>query len=141
VEQNGSETKNINGNEIICDNIKCFASTAELLCPKKKTKLEDLSMVTIGYIKYKHPDKLKEIQRLRVLLDSGCSSTMINKRFVRQWKKTPVKTIKWSTKAGSFKTKRSCNTEFTLPGFHEQRNITCNAYVDESHHESCNYTT
>jgi hypothetical protein len=64
---------------------------------------------------------------------------MINKRFVRHWKKPPVKTIKWSTKAGSFKTKRSCNIEFTLPGFHEHRNITCNAYVDESNHESCNY--
>jgi hypothetical protein len=131
VEQNDIKTKNINGNKIICDNIECFASTAELLRPKKKTKLEDLSTVTIGYIKDKHPDRLEENQRLRVLLDSGCSSTMINKRFVRHWKKTPVKTIKWSTKAGSFKTKRSCNIEFTLPGFHEHRNITCNAYVDE----------
>jgi hypothetical protein len=51
VEQNGSETKNINGNKIICYNIECFASTAELLRPKKKTKLEDLSTVTIGYMK------------------------------------------------------------------------------------------
>jgi hypothetical protein len=163
VEQNGSESKNINGNEIICDNIECFASTAELLCPKKKTKLEDLSTVTIGYIKNKHPDRLEENQRLRVrlgggtlgfrlsrpglhhedrprvLLDSGCSSTMINKRFVKHWKKKLVKTIKWSTKAGSFKTKRSCDIVFTLPGFHEHRKITCHAYVDESHHESCNY--
>jgi hypothetical protein len=60
VEQNDIKTKNINGNEIICDNIKCFASTAELLCPKKKTKLEDLSTVTIGYIKDKHSDRLEE---------------------------------------------------------------------------------
>jgi hypothetical protein len=113
VEQNGSETKNINGNKIICDTIECFASMAELLCPKKKTKLEDLSTVTIGYIKDKHPDRLKNNQRLRVLLDSGCSSTMINKKFVKHWKKTAVKTIKWSTKAGSFKTKRSCNIKCT----------------------------
>jgi hypothetical protein len=42
VEQNGSETKNINGNKIICDNIECFASTAELLRPEKRTKVEDL---------------------------------------------------------------------------------------------------
>jgi hypothetical protein len=97
VEQNGRETKNINGNNIICDNIKCFASMADLLLPKKRTKVEDLSTVTIGYIKNKHPDRLEENQRLRVLLDSGCSSTMTNKRFVRHWKKKPVKTIKWST--------------------------------------------
>jgi hypothetical protein len=28
---------------------------------------------------------------------------MINKRFVKHWKKIPVKAIKWSTKAGSLK--------------------------------------
>jgi hypothetical protein len=45
----------------------------------------------------------------------------------------------WSTKGGNFKTKRKCEIEFTLPAFHENRNITCNAYVDESHHGSSNY--
>jgi hypothetical protein len=78
-------------------------------------------MVTIGFIKNKHPDRLEENQRLRALFDSGCSSTMINKRFVRHWNKKPVKTIIWSTKAGSFKTKRSCDIAFTLPGFNEHR--------------------
>jgi hypothetical protein len=118
VEQNGSETKYINGKNIICDNIACFASTAEILCPKKRIKVEDLSTVAIGYIQNKHPDRLDENLRFRVLFDSGCSATMINKKFVKHWKKQPVKTIKWSTKAGSFKTKKSCDIEFTLPGFH-----------------------
>ena len=60
MEQNDSETKNINGNEIICDNIECFASMAELLCPRKKSKIEDLSTITIGSIKDKHPDRKNE---------------------------------------------------------------------------------
>jgi hypothetical protein len=51
VEKNGSETKYINGNDIICDKNECFASTAEILRPKKSIKVEDLSTVTIGYIK------------------------------------------------------------------------------------------
>jgi hypothetical protein len=72
MEQNSSETNYINGNDIVCGNIKCFASTAEILHPKKRTKVEDLSTVTIGYIKDKDPDRLKENQRLRVLFDSGC---------------------------------------------------------------------
>jgi hypothetical protein len=105
MEQNGSETEYINNNDIICDNIECFASTAEILRLKKRIKVEDL--VTIGYIKDKHPDRLDENQRFRVLFDSGCSATMINKKFVKHWKKQPVKTIKWSTKAGSLKTKKS----------------------------------
>jgi hypothetical protein len=38
MEQNGNETKNINGNNIICDNIQCFASTADLLRLKRGPK-------------------------------------------------------------------------------------------------------
>ena len=121
MEQNDSETKSINGNNLICDTIECFVSTAELLRPKKRVKVEDLSTITIGYIKNKRTDKLDENQKIRVLFDSGCSATLINKSLVKNWKKTPLKTIKWSTKAGSFKTKRNCTIEFTLPAFHENR--------------------
>jgi hypothetical protein len=65
---------------------------------------------------------------------------LVNKKFVRHWKKTESKATKWSTKGGSFlKTKRECEIKFTLPAFHENRNIPCNAYVDESHHKSSNY--
>jgi hypothetical protein len=57
----------------------------------------------------------------------------------RSSQKNRSKPEKWSTKAGSFKTKRSCDIKFTLPGFHEHRKITCTVYVDESNHEICNY--
>ena len=123
----------------MCENIECFASTADLLRPKKRVKVEELSTITIGYIKNKRANQLKESQRIRVLFDSGCSSTLINKSLVKHWKKTDLKPIKWSTKAGSFKTKRKCEIEFTLPAFHENRKIFCNAYVDESPRGSCNY--
>ena len=95
--QNDSKTNNISGNKINCDTIECFASTAELLRPKKKSKIEDLSTITIGYIKDKHPDRKDENRRFRVLFDSGCSATLINKRFVKHWKKNSLKPIKWST--------------------------------------------
>ena len=137
--QNDSLINKINGNKIICENIECFASTAQLLRPKKKSKVDDLSTITLGYIRNKNPFKDGEKKTFRVLFDSGCSATLINKRFVRHWKKTEDKQVKWSTKAGSFKTKRKCEIEFTLPAFHDNRKITCNAYVDESHHESSSY--
>ena len=123
----------------MCENIECFASTADLLRPKKRTKVEELSTITIGYIKNKRANQLKESQRMRVLFDSGCTSTLINKSLVKHWKKTDLKPIKWATKAGSFKTKRKCEIEFTLPAFHEGRKILCNAYVDESPRDSCSY--
>jgi hypothetical protein len=128
-----------NGNEPTQETIECLASTAELLRPKKRTKVEELSTITIAYMKNKRPDLQDQKQKLRVLFDSGCGATLINKKIVRHWKKTESKSTKWSTKGGSFKTKRKCDIEFTLPAFHENRTITCNAYVDESHHESSNY--
>ena len=55
---------------------------AELLHPKKRTKVEELSTITLAYIKNKCPDRLGEDQRLRVLFDSGCGATLINKKFI-----------------------------------------------------------
>jgi len=139
VEQNDIVKDNISGNKVNPKNIECFASTAELLRPKKKAKVEELSTITLGYIYDKHPEKSEKKQRFRVLFDSGCSATLINRKFVKHWIKTEDKSVKWATKAGSFSTKRRCNIEFTLPAFHENRNITCTAYVDESHHDLCSY--
>jgi len=118
---------------------ECLASTADLLRPKKRNKVEDLSTVTLGYIKSKVSEKLNHNQRLRVLFDSGCSAMLVNKRFMRNWKKTALKSTNWATKAGSFKTRKRCEIEFTLPAFHENRIISCNVYVDESDKDSSHY--
>ena len=138
MEQNSNKTSKMDVNNNI-ETSSCFATMAELLRPKKKAKTRDLSTVTLGYIKNKNPLKDNEDQRLRILFDSGCGATLINKRFVRHWKKVENKATKWTTKAGSFKSKSKCKIKFTLPAFHENRVISCNAYVDESHHASCSY--
>jgi hypothetical protein len=57
-------------------------------------------------MKNKRPDQANQKQKLRVLFDSGCAATLTNKKFVRHWKKTESKSIKWSTKGGSFKNKK-----------------------------------
>ena len=121
------------------DTIECFVATADIRRPKKRAKVEDLSTITLGYVKSKMPNQMGENQRLRVLFDSGCSATLVNKKFLRNWEKKPVKDIKWSTKAGSFTTKRKCKLEFSLPAFHENKIISCTAYVDESHEAAGSY--
>ena len=70
MEQSDSETNNFVGNEIMCNTIKCFGSTAELMRPKKRVKAENLSTITIGYIKDKHPDTTEEDQSFQVFFDS-----------------------------------------------------------------------
>jgi hypothetical protein len=64
---------------------------------------------------------------------------LLIKDLLRIGRKPNTKSTKWSTKAGSFKTKKKCEIEFTLPAFHANRDISCNAYVDESPPESSNY--
>jgi hypothetical protein len=49
---------------------------------------------SVGDVVIKHPHRLDESQRFRLLFDSGCSATRRNKKFVKHWKKQPVKTIK-----------------------------------------------
>ena len=106
---------------------------------KKRTKVERLSTNTIGLIKNKPPERLGEKQRFQVLLTLDIMLQWSIYNLLNIGIKKPVQEVKWSTQAGSFKTKRSCNIEFTLPAFHEHRKTACNAYVDESHQDSCNY--
>ena len=76
---------------------------------------------------------------MRILFDSGCGATLVNKKFVKHLNMTKCKNTKWTTKAGSFQTTRKCMTTFTMPQFHEHREITWNCYVDESPVKTCHY--
>lgn len=76
---------------------------------------------------------------MSILLDSGCGATLINKRLVADLDCTKNKKTKWTTKAGKFKTSRRCEVPFTLPAFHEHREISWECYVDESPSNSCQY--
>jgi hypothetical protein len=70
---------------------------------------------------------------MRVLLDSGCGGTLVNRSFVKKYNKTLTKSTNWTTKkAGTFKTDRTVKCQFTLPEFHEGKDISWNMYVHES---------
>ena len=106
----------------------------------KKQKLEHVSSITLGYLHTrKGSRKMKYQRRLRILFDSGCGDTIINQTLTRGPDKKKVKTSKWKTKAGTFKTNQECKITFTLPQFHKNRDITWNAHVDESPLNQCRY--
>ena len=136
-------------NNISCSNNKdsevmhtfeCFGTTAELLRPRKRAKLEHLSSITIGYlILQKDSENTEDFTRLKILLDSGCAATLINHSVIRKLKTSKDKKTNWSTKGGNFSTSGKCLVNFTLPALHEHRVITWNCYVDNSDPKSCNY--
>ena len=76
---------------------------------------------------------------MRVLLDSGCGATLVNKKFANQTKLIHDKKTRWVTKAGKFNTTKKCEIEFTLPVFNEKKVITWNCYVDEEDNSNSNY--
>ena len=76
---------------------------------------------------------------MRILLDSGCGATLINKKFVKNSKSTKDKKTRWTTKAGNFNTNRKCEVDFTLPAFNAKKIVSWNCYVDESDNSNNNY--
>ena len=124
----------------IINTYECFGTTAQLLRPTKKAKLEHLSSITIGYlILKKDSESTEDFKRLKILLDSGCAATLINHSAVKTLKTSKEKTTNWSTKGGNFSTSGKCLANITLPALHENQVITWNCYVDTSDPKSCNY--
>ena len=117
-------------NNNICVN-EYFGSAAELLRPKKRPKIENLSSITIGYLETcKGSIKSKYWKRMKVLFDSSCGATLVNYSLVNKLKTTKERKIKWKTKSSSFYTNKKCKIKFSLPAFHEHRKITWNCCVD-----------
>ena len=103
-----------------------------LLTRAKKQRVGELSTITLAYVfQKKGSRKAKHTKRLKVLLDTGCGATMINKEYVKNLEKKPSNQ-RWSTKSGTFNTKETCKTTFSLPQFHKNREITWKMHVDET---------
>jgi hypothetical protein len=99
-----------------------------------------LSSITLGWIfARKGGRQSKDHKRARILFDSGCGGSLVNKSFVRKYQKTTTATTNWTTKAGSFTTNRKVDCQFTLPEFHQGKDITWKMYVDESDKRLNNY--
>ncbi len=119
---------------------ECYATADKLFHKTKRTKQKHCSSITLGWIYSRKGGKQgKDLQRARILFDSGCGGTLVNKSFVRKYKKLTGSTTKWSTKAGSFDTNRKVNCQFTLPEFHQGKDISWTMYVDESDKRLNNY--
>ena len=81
----------------------------------------------------------KHLQYARILLDTGCAATLVNKKYVQKLKTKTAKQTNWVTKAGTFKTNRKVKLNFILPEFHQNRDIRWNMYVDEEDSKNTSY--
>src|SRR5688572_2187743 len=129
----------------VCHNspadLECYASMATLLRPTKKAKTKPtLSTITLGVLNStKNSFKPKHHKRLIILFDTGCGATLIHHCLVSKLALQMDIPSNWSTKAGNFRTTKTAKLSFTLPAFHEGRNISWTAFVDETDKLSSRY--
>ena len=117
----------------------CVA-TSQLFKRQKTTAPSDLSTITLAFIQTSKGFNPKDEQtRAKALLDTGCSKTLINRRVLGNLKRTPTSRTEWATKGGNFHTTTSCEVTFTLPAFHENRDITWTCFVDDSDNSLSQY--
>src|SRR5688500_8125094 len=62
----------------------------------------------------------------------GCEVALVHHSLVKRLKPKMENPSNWLTKAGSFKTTKTCKVKFTLPAFHEKRDISWKTYAIET---------
>ena len=107
--------------------------------PSKKHESTNLSAITVGLVHTTATPQTSETKTARILLDSGSSGCIINKKYVKRLKTHKNAPAKWATKAGSFVTKRKAFVSFILNEFHQEKTITWEMHVDETSSQSSNY--
>jgi hypothetical protein len=71
-----------------------------------------------------------DLCKIRVLLDSGSSGSIILAKFVNKLHLNNDVKTQWLTKGGIFNTTKQCKTNFILHDLYENRLIEWNLYVD-----------
>ena len=73
-----------------------------------------------------------DLRKIRILLDSGSSGSIILEKFVRKLRMKNDATTSWITKGGNFQTSKKCKTTFILKEVHENKSIEWNLHVDST---------
>ena len=76
---------------------------------------------------------------MQVFLDSGCGTTLVNKKFLTKLKKKDISKEKWKTKAGSSPMSQMCKVQFVLPQFHKGCEIKATVYINATDAETNQY--
>jgi hypothetical protein len=94
----------------------------------KKPKNDHMSTEVVGQM----VDVRGEILPVRVLLDTGSTSTIVLSKFAKALDPPTTNPVQWSTMGGQFCTRRTASIKLKLPEFSTSKTITWTAHVDET---------
>ena len=101
-----------------------------LLAGKLQTKkrLDNLSPIVFGELKVNKATKAK-YETVKILLDTGCTTSIINDKIVKNlsWSKGPK--VSWKTSNGYFNTTNTVKVQFTLFELWENREISTKVHT------------
>ena len=107
-------------------------NSLNVMCKKnsKRLKTEHKTPVLIGSL---FTRKGTDDQRvIKILLDSGTSSTIVSGHYCKKLRKSTDTTTTWNTKGGNFTTNYTANLKFTLPELDANKIVTWKCHVDDS---------
>ena len=99
-------------------------------CPQKHQKTNQLTPVTVALINTRLGKS--KFKKVRILLDTGSSGSIILEKFVRNLCMKNDNTTNWITKGGNFQTSKKCKTTFILKEFYKNKSIEWNLHVDST---------
>ena len=74
----------------------------------------------------------QKFKKFRILLDSGCSSTILMGRLIQNRIPKIDNVIQWHMQAGNITTNLRVKRNFTLPELSATKIVTCSCHVDDS---------
>ena len=104
---------------------------AQIERPNKKQRMLDATPITFGEINTRI-GKDKQKQKIKILLDSGGSGTIVKHDFVKNLRIKYDQQTTWTTTAGNFETKGRCKIELKLPEFQPHTIINKSVHVTKN---------
>ena len=92
-----------------------LSALTQIRKPSKRTKTVHYTPVTVGAIN--HRLGKSKLSNLRILLDSGASSTILSGKYAKKLRQKTTKPQKWVTQAGTIQTNQKAKVELILPEF------------------------
>ena len=100
--------------------------------PNKRRKLIDYTPIVFGDLKTKK-GTFRDSKTIKILLDSGGSSTIVKRESVKQLKVTKDANTTWATTAGNFTTNGTCVVDFKLPELDKHMLVHKRIHVTTNH--------
>ena len=97
---------------------------------KKCQKINQLTPVIVALVNTQLGKS--RFKKIRILLDSGSSGSIILEKFVRKLCMQNDTTTSWIMKGGNFQTSKKCKTTFILKELFENKSLEWNLHVDST---------